>query len=119
MRLMPRLKLATGLALASPVAALLFPDVASAHALVGRKDLPVPAWLFAWGASLVLIISFALLSVAWTTARLQDEDWRAMPRWLSAAALNAGTQLVCGLIGVGLFVVVLYAGFRGIEDPTA
>ena len=118
MRLMPRLKLATGLALASPVAALLFPDVASAHALVGRKDLPVPAWLFAWGASLVLIISFALLSVAWTTARLQDEDWRAMPRWLSAAALNAGTQLVCGLIGVGLFVVVLYAGFRGIEDPT-
>ena len=55
---------------------LLFPDVASAHALVGRKDLPVPAWLFAWGASLVLIISFALLSVAWTTARLQKEDWR-------------------------------------------
>ena len=41
-----------------------------------------------------------------------------MPRWLSAAVLNAGTQLVCGLIGVGLFVVVLYAGFRGIEDPT-
>ena len=43
----------------------------------------MPAWLFAWGASLVLIISFALLSVAWTTARLQEEDWRAGPRWFS------------------------------------
>jgi hypothetical protein len=118
MRLIPRLKLATGLALASPMAALFFPDVASAHALVGRKDLPVPAWLFAWGASLVLIISFALLSVAWTSPRLQDEDWRAMPRWVSRAVLNAGTQVLCGLIGVGLFVLVLYAGFRGIEDPT-
>jgi hypothetical protein len=107
-----------GLALASPIVTLLFPDVASAHALVGRKDLPVPAWLFAWGASLVLIISFALLSVAWTEARLQKEDWHAMPRWFSRATLNAGTQVVCGLIGVGLFVVVLYAGFRGIEDPT-
>ncbi len=113
-----RLKLAVGLAFASPIAMLLFPDVASAHALVGRKDLPVPAWLFAWGASLVLIISFALLSVAWTSARLQEEDWRAMPRWFSGALLNAGTQIVCGLIGVGLFFVVLYAGFRGIEDPT-
>jgi hypothetical protein len=113
-----RLKLAVGLAFASPIATLLFPDVASAHALVGRKDLPVPAWLFAWGASLVLIISFALLSVAWTTARLQDEDWRAMPRWFSRAVLNVGTQAVCGLIGFGLFVLVLYAGFRGIEDPT-
>ena len=60
-----------------------FPRAASAHALVGRKDLPVPAWLFAWGASLVLIISFALLSVAWTQARLQREKWTPLPRWLS------------------------------------
>jgi hypothetical protein len=113
-----RLRTAVGVALATPAAALLFPELASAHALVGRKDLPVPAWLFAWGASLVLIISFALLSVAWTEARLQKEDWRAMPRWFSGALLNVGTQVVCGLIGVGLFVLVLYAGFRGIEDPT-
>ena len=26
-----------------------------AHALVARQDLPIPAWLFAWGASIVLI----------------------------------------------------------------
>jgi hypothetical protein len=98
--------------------ALAFPELASGHALVGRKDLPVPAWLFAWGASLVLIISFALLSVAWTQARLQSEDWRPAPTGLSRAVINPVTDLVCGLIGVFLFVVVLYAGFRGIEDPT-
>jgi hypothetical protein len=109
---------AIGAALAVPIAALLFPEVASAHALVGRKDLPVPAWLFAWGASLVLIISFALLSVAWTTARLQEEDWRPMPGWFSRLVLNPATEAICGLIGVGLFVLVLYSGFRGIEDPT-
>ena len=33
--------------LAALVAVLAFPEVASAYALVGRKDLPVPAWLFA------------------------------------------------------------------------
>jgi hypothetical protein len=100
------------------VAALVSPEFASAHALVGRKDLPVPAWLFAWGASLVLIISFALLSIAWTEARLQDEQWRPLSPGFSAVVLNPATQAICGLIGVGLFFVVLYAGFRGIEDPT-
>jgi hypothetical protein len=74
--------------------------------------------LFAWGASLVLIISFALLSVAWTQARLQRERWTPVPRWLSRALLNPVTEVLCGLIGVGLFVVVLYSGFRGISDPT-
>ena len=110
--------LAAASAGAGLLAALFFPDIASAHALVGRKDLPVPAWLFAWGASLVLIISFALLSVAWTQARLQKEKWTPLPRWLSRALLNPVTQVLCGLIGVGLFVVVLYTGFRGISDPT-
>jgi hypothetical protein len=105
-------------AAAGLLAALLFPEVASAHALVGRKDLPVPAWLFAWGASLVLIISFALLSVAWTKARLQTEEWAPVAPWISRTVLNPVVEVICGLIGVGLFVLVLYAGFRGIEDPT-
>ncbi len=111
-------KTALAVAIAAAVAILAAPEPASAHALVGRKDLPVPAWLFAWGASLVLIISFALLSVAWTEARLQREEWRPLPPWLSTAVLNPATEVLCGLIGVGLFVLVLYAGFRGIEDPT-
>ncbi|MGE5747294.1 MAG: fenitrothion hydrolase [Solirubrobacterales bacterium] len=114
----PGSKAAIVAAIAGSVALLALPDPAWAHALVGRKDLPVPAWLFAWGASLVLIISFALLSIAWTEARLQDEDWRAMPRWFSGAVLNPATQVICGLIGIGLLMLVLYAGFRGIEDPT-
>jgi hypothetical protein len=106
------------LVVAGSAGALLFPEAASAHALVGRKDLPVPAWLFAWGASLVLVISFALLSVAWTAARLQREEWRPVPRWISRAILNRVTEVLCGGVGVGLFVLVLYAGFRGISDPT-
>jgi hypothetical protein len=95
---------------------LAFPEVASAHALVGRQDLPVPAWLFAWGASLVLIVSFALLSVAWTTARLQEEDWRPLPDGISAALLNPATQILCGLAGVGLMFLAVYAGLEGTED---
>ena len=56
----------------------------------GSQDLPIPAWLFAWAASLVLIVSFALLSVAWRAPRLQEEGWRPLPRWLSPAAGQPG-----------------------------
>jgi hypothetical protein len=88
-----------------------------AHALVGRQDLPVPDWLFAWGASLVLIVSFALLSVAWTQARLQREEWRPVSARVSAVITGPVMQLICGTIGVGLWVLVLYAGLSGTEDP--
>src|SRR4051794_5868669 len=99
--------------LGAAVFVLAFPDAASAHALVGGRARPVPAWLFAWGASLVLIVSFALLSVAWQEARLQREGWRPIWPRLSAVLLSPATQLLCGLIGVGLLGLVLYAGFRG------
>ena len=76
---------ATGVAAA---AALLAPAAAQAHALVGRKDLPIPAWLFAWGASVVLIVSFFILSFAWHKTRFEEEDWRPVSDRLSRAVLN-------------------------------
>ena len=105
---------AAGLSLAL---ALALPEPASAHALVGRQDLPIPAWLFAWGASLVLIVSFALLSVAWRTARLQDENWRLLPERLSRIAVNRLTEVLAGILGVGLLILVIYAGLHGEPDP--
>ena len=106
------------LGLGGLIAVLAVPDAAFAHGLASREDLPVPAWLFAWGASLVLIVSFALLSVAWTSPRLVEERWRPMARWLSAALVNPVTEAVCGLIGVGLLVLVMYAGLEGTDSPS-
>ena len=58
-----------------------------AHALVARKDLPVPAWLFAWAASIVLIVSFFALSVGWRTPRFERDRWRPLGAGLSRALL--------------------------------
>ena len=54
-------------ALGCGVTCFALPSLAQSHILVGREDLPIPAWMFAWGASIVLIVSFFVLSVAWTT----------------------------------------------------
>ncbi len=88
-----------------------------AHALVARKDLPIPAWLFAWGASIVLIISFFALSAAWRKPRFEDEHWRALNERFSSALLSVPTQIFCGVIGVFFLGFSIYAGLKGTEAP--
>ena len=88
-----------------------------AHALVARKDLPIPAWLFAWGASIVLIVSFFALSAAWRKPRFEEERWRPLGARLSRALLSIPVQVLCGAIGVFLLGFSIYAGLQGTEAP--
>jgi hypothetical protein len=88
-----------------------------AHALAARQDLPVPAWLFAWGASIVLIVSFVALAVGWRRPRFEEARWRPFGAGLSRLLLGRPAQALCGLIGVFLLGVAVYAGLRGTEAP--
>jgi hypothetical protein len=88
-----------------------------AHALVARQDLPIPAWLFAWGASIVLIVSFFALSAAWRKPRFESENWRPTGAGISRALLSRPTQIVLGLLGVFLLGVAIYSGLHGTEAP--
>jgi hypothetical protein len=88
-----------------------------AHALLVKQDLPIPAWLFAWAASIVLVASFFALSVAWRKPRFEDERWRPTAAVLSRVLLGWPAQALCGAIGVFLFGVAVYSGLRGTEAP--
>ena len=88
-----------------------------AHALASRQDLPIPAWLFAWAASIVLIASFFALSAAWRKPQFEDEHARPLGERLSAALTSLPAQDLCGAIGVLLLGVAIYAGLRGTEAP--
>lgn len=88
-----------------------------AHALASRKDLPIPAWLFAWAASIVLIASFFALSAAWRKPQFEDERRRPLGERLSTALAGPPVQILCGAIGVFLLGVAIYAGLRGTEAP--
>lgn len=99
-------------ALAAGLAIALAP-AAEAHGIVGRKDVPIPEWLFGWGAAVVLIISFVALAVLWPRPRLEQAVERpafTIPRVLDPLA---------GLIGVAMFGGLVYAGFSGTQGPTA
>jgi len=108
-------RLALGAALALPVAALAFPAGAWAHGLVGKGDLPLPKWLFAWAAAVVLVASFVGLAILWATPRLQQVEERRRfalpaPRLL---------EVIAGALGVAAFAVTVYAGFAGVQVERA
>ena len=89
------------------------PEAAVAHGLVGRQDLPIPRWLFAWGAAVVLVVSFVGLAALWPQPRLE----RAQERRL--LGVPAALEVLCGIIGVAAFGLVVYAGLAGTQTATA
>jgi hypothetical protein len=85
-----------------------------AHALlIGRQDLPIPAWLFAWAAAVVLIVSFIALSLLWTRVRFEDDRWRPARAGVSRALVNPVTEALAGAVGVFLLGVVIWSGLEG------
>lgn len=89
------------------------PAAAAAHGIVGRRDLPIPETAFVWAAAAVLIVSFVGLALLWPTPRLQKVVERplfTLPAWVDP---------LCGVLGVALFGIVVYAGFTGTQTPTA
>jgi hypothetical protein len=88
------------------------------HGIGGRSDLPLPAWLFAYGAAFALVISFTALRILWPRPRLAAAAPGAdLPRPVQSCA--PATTWVLRLIGLLVFGVVLYASWRGYDSPAA
>jgi hypothetical protein len=95
------------------IAALALPASAQAHGIVGKADLPIPVWLFSWTAAIVLVLSFVALSTLWRTPQLQQ------PHTKRLSALPAPLEWLASLVGLGLFVLVVYSGFAGAQETNA
>lgn len=85
----------------------LSPTAAYGHGIGGRADLPVPVSFFAIGASVVIVITFVMLSASWTEPRLQEPKTEAVrrPAWLRWVVI---ALRIMGLAGL---VTVVVAGF--------
>ena len=90
-----------------------------AHGIIGRKDLPIPDWLFGWAAAVVLVVSFVALAVLWSEPRLEDGGFRALPRALSRLFLGVPVQILCGALGVFLLCLTIWSGLKGVQVPSA
>jgi hypothetical protein len=119
----------------SGLLALALPASAQAHGIVGKADLPIPVWLFSWTAAIVLVVSFVALSTLWRTPQLQREHRRPLLRRARAASgghasvaerapgvgrlFVAALEGFAGIVGLGLFALVIYSGFDGAQVASA
>ena len=88
-----------------------------AHGIGSVQDLPVPTWLFYWGATVVLVVSFVLLGALWRRPVLGSrEHGRALGSTVSRLVLGP-LRIAAQLLSVALFGLVWAAALVGDTDP--
>jgi hypothetical protein len=85
-----------------------------AHGIAGVRDLPVPDWLFLYGAGIVLVVSFVALGVLWRRPLLEKHaDGRPLPATAQRILLSPALRIVLGALSFFFFLVVTYAALFG------
>ena len=85
-----------------------------AHGVGGVRDLPVPAWLFFWGAAVVLVVSFLALGVLWRRPQLERHaGGRLLPTGLQRLLDSTALRFVAGTVSAGLLVLVFLTALLG------
>lgn len=89
-----------------------------AHGIGGIKDLPVPLWLFYYGAALVLLLSFFALWVLWKRPVLERaSEGRPLPGSLQRILRSPAVRVVLGVVSFGLLVLTVATGLLGDTTP--
>jgi hypothetical protein len=92
--------------------------VTLAHGIGGVRDLPVPEWLFFWGAGVVLVVSFLALGALWRRPLLSPaREGRPAPEGLSRIVRSPVLRVALQVVAVGLFLLVFVAAVAGDTDP--
>ncbi len=85
-----------------------------AHGIGGIRDLPVPRFVFFYGAAGVLVVSFAALAFLWRKPVLAARrDGRPLPAGLQRVLLSRGLRVAVGALMVALLVFLWLGALVG------
>ncbi|HYM64237.1 MAG TPA: hypothetical protein VES61_06115 [Gaiellaceae bacterium] len=89
-----------------------------AHGIGGIRDLPVPGWLFLYGAAVVLVVSFVALGTLWRRPLLErPEAGSPLPPALQRVLLSRALRVGLGGISFALLVLVALTALLGERSP--
>ncbi len=88
-----------------------------AHGIGGIRDLPVPRYVFYYGAAGVLAISFAALAFLWRRPVLAERrEGRLLPPVLERALESTALRIVLGSLSLAIFVFLWLGALVGRND---
>ncbi len=100
------------------LAALGLPAVASAHGFGQLYNLPVPFWLYAWGAAAALLVSFLIVGFFIASPAMGPPAVPAARFPSGAAAMRQGRWLpLLQSLAVFALLLCMATGFFGHRDP--
>ncbi|MCB1263001.1 MAG: hypothetical protein KDB56_00090 [Mycobacterium sp.] len=86
-----------------------------AHGVGGSTDLPIPLTYALVGGVWALILTFAVVAVAWRTPKFDPaKPGRALPRWVTDAVDSRGVRSV---LAAAALVVTVWVGIAAIWGP--
>ncbi len=89
-----------------------------AHGIGGRVDLPVPRWLFVYGAATVVVVSFVALAALWPEPRLEGgRSGRPVSDRLQRLLRAPAVEWTVRGLSLAFFLLILAAALFG--DPVA
>jgi hypothetical protein len=93
------------------------PGEALAHGFGVRSDLPVPFWLYAYGAAAAVVLTFLLLMNARPVPHRYPRFDLLRMGWFRAVFARRPLLLVLRLLSVALFFLVILSGLLGNQTP--
>ena len=88
-----------------------------AHGIGNVQDLPIPAWMFYWGAAVVLVASFVMLGALWRQPLLAAHERGRAARDGFSRFVSGPLRIVVQVISVLLFFLVWASALLGDTDP--
>jgi hypothetical protein len=89
-----------------------------AHGIGGIRDLPVPGWLFLYGAAVVLVVSFVALGMLWRQPLLErPEAGSPLPPSLQRILLSRTLRVGLGGISFVLLALIALTALFGERSP--
>ncbi len=88
-----------------------------AHGIGGIRDLPVPRYVFYYGAAGVLVVSFAALALLWRRPVLAERaGGRPLPERLQRILLSRRLRVVAGSVSFAIFGFLWLGALLGRND---
>ena len=88
-----------------------------AHGIGGIRDLPVPRYVFYYGAAAVLVVSFVGLALLWKRPVLAERrNGRPLPPLLQRVLLSTPLRVVLGALSFALLVFLWLGALVGKND---
>jgi hypothetical protein len=88
-----------------------------AHGIGGIRDLPVPRYVFFYGAAGVLVVSFVALAVLWRKPVLAERAaGRRLPAVLQRMLLSTTLRVLAGAVSFAILVFLWLGALIGKDD---